>query len=296
MSNSRNYMFIFISLNLVLVAALNVNSLNNSIRHLLDHEYLQTIKFMAKFKALGGHNTSVDDVKAELCLKKLQSLMNEVTSESIGFLDAAGKPGSGIISGNLIWIGNYGTCETLRDLTKQNYRNCEVTATVSLAGVPLPNPMKWTGCLPPQCLHGNLNGALPFIGEWVSNKTNGSISFSHGDWLSECSSELHLDAGACAAITILSAIGLLVAAGTLWLFIRPIVPCIYGKDDNKELIELLQSNIPVQVEYRPLLHRKHPTLVQFLQQDVGHYESTHCKEGIHARVSVCNHKKSCSFH
>ena len=249
---------------------------------MLDHEYLKTITFLGKFKVLGVQNPDIDDKKTEMCLTKLQSLMNERTPESIGFMDAAGKPGPGIISGNLIWIGNYEMCETLRNLTKENYRNCKVTASIAVAGVTLPNPVKWTGCLPPQCLNGNLDGVLPQFSDWVSDKTNGSISFNPEEWSSECSSDIKLDTGAYVAIIILGIIGILVAVGTLWHFIQPIILSFKEVDDNEEL-ELLQcSNTELQRKQDKA--KSDPLMIKIiscfaLQRTIGELVSTETKPG-----------------
>ena len=216
-------------------------SVNSSILQLMNQDYLKTVKFLSKFQVLGAQNLKIDEEKSEVCLSKLESLMTLKTPESLAFIDAAGKPLAGITSGNLIWIGNYEMCQTLRNITKKNYRNCKVTASLSLAGVTLPNAVKWTGCLPPQCLNGNLDGALIKIGNWLSEKSNGSISFNSEKWSVECSHDLKLDTGAKFGLGVLSTLGLLVAGGTLYHLLKPLVLSFYEEGET-ENIELLQTS------------------------------------------------------
>ena len=234
----RHFQGICIFFGSFLVLSTADQSLNNSILHLLNHEYITTVEFLSKFKFLRGQEPSTDITKTKICLEKLRNLTTETTPESLGFLDAAGKPGAGILSGNLMWIGNYELCQTLRNLTKTNYQNCKVTGSVVLAGVALPNPVKWTGCLPSQCQDGVLGSALPHFGKWVKDITNGSVSFAPDAWLSECTTDLQFDAGAYAAIIILSIIGIFVLAGTLWHFVYPALVNVNEGNEDKNL----QSN------------------------------------------------------
>ena len=145
-----------------------------------------------------------------------------MTEESISFLDAAGKPAPGLTAGNLIWVGSYEMCDSLRNLTKTNYQNCKVTGLLSIGGVPIPEPLTWTGCLPSECLDGNLAGsALPYLSVWLNETTNGKVVADK--WGVECEEELEVDAGAYAAITFLAVVGSLVVCGTIWHLLHSIL-------------------------------------------------------------------------
>ena len=159
------------------------------------------------------------------CLNKLKSLVDitSITAESELFLDAAGKPSAGLTTGNHFWIGDYEMCKTLRNVTRQDYRSCKVTAQAFIEKSPIPLTLTWTGCIPEQCQNGSLTEVLPLLGDWVTEKTKGQITLNRNKWTSDCETDLELDAGAYAAITFLAIVGFLVVGGTIWHIAHPII-------------------------------------------------------------------------
>ena len=182
------------------------------------------------------------------CLNKLKSLVDitSITAESELFLDAAGKPSAGLTSGNLFWIGDYEMCETLRNVTKQDYRSCKVTAQAFIEHSPIPLTLTWTGCIPQQCQNGSLTEVLPLLGNWVTEKTKGLITLNPSKWTSDCEAGVEYDAGAYAAITFLAIVGFLVVVGTIWHIAHPIILSLgqkYNYDDNTVDVDLDNGGI-----------------------------------------------------
>ena len=50
-------------------------------------------------------------------------------------MDSAGKPGSGIMTGNMIMMGNYDQCQSLKNASANYYDYCTVKAQALLGGV-----------------------------------------------------------------------------------------------------------------------------------------------------------------
>ena len=77
------------------------------------------------------------------CSAKISQLSAGIESgnlESIAFLDALGKPGPGVTTGNFLWLGNYDMCGVgaLGNQTSgYMYKNCVVMATLKLGSFPL---------------------------------------------------------------------------------------------------------------------------------------------------------------
>ena len=50
----------------------------------------------------------------------------------ISVFDALGKPPSGILNGNTIFMGSYDSCKSIQTSTKGFYKSCKILASVLL--------------------------------------------------------------------------------------------------------------------------------------------------------------------
>ena len=179
---------------------------------------------------------------ATKCTAKLSQLTSGLASfnpESIAFIDALGKPGPGITTGNFLWLGNYEMCGTgalENEATGYKYDNCVVSASLTLGGYPL--ALTWTGCSPPECKsNDDLQNVFKLIADLINK--SGIIHTDPSTWTIMCDVEQEFDAGAYAAVTIVSLFVVLVLIGTLWSLLQPIIISIVeqGKEDTTVLID-----------------------------------------------------------
>ena len=216
-----------------LIASSSTSSKEENTLHLNKRRNVEELRSILKFIGVPDIRSSLKphlDEKlffeaSSECLNKLKSLVDitSITAESELFLDAAGKPSAGLTTGNHFWIGDYEMCKTLRNVTRQDYRSCKVTAQAFIEKSPIPLTLTWTGCIPEQCQNGSLTEVLPLLGDWVTEKTKGQITLNRNKWTSDCETDLELDAGAYAAITFLAIVGFLVVGGTIWHIAHPII-------------------------------------------------------------------------
>ena len=190
-------------------------------------------KIFASFEGFGN---------ATKCAAKLSQLTSGVASfspESIAFIDALGKPGPGVTTGNFLWLGNYEMCGTgalENEATGYKFDNCVVSASLALGGYPL--ALTWTGCSPPECKsNADLQNVFKQIADLINK--SGIIHTDPSTWTIMCDVKQEFDAGAYAAVTIISLFVVLVLVGTLWYLLQPIIISILeqGKDDTTVLID-----------------------------------------------------------
>ncbi|KAL5253216.1 hypothetical protein ACHWQZ_G013107 [Mnemiopsis leidyi] len=176
------------------------------------------------------------------CGAKISQLVTDIKTgnpESVAFLDALGKPGPGVTTGNFLLLGNYDMCGTgaLGNQTSGNvYKNCVVMATLKLGSLPL--SLTWTGCSPPECSStSDVRGVLDQIAALI-NKSR-IIQTDPSSWSVQCDVEQKFDAGAYVAVMILSLSGFLVVVGTMWYLLEPVVLSITdrGRDDTTVLVQ-----------------------------------------------------------
>ena len=176
------------------------------------------------------------------CSAKISQLSAGIEAgnlESIAFLDALGKPGPGVTTGNFLWLGNYDMCGegALGNQTSgYKYKNCVVMATLKLGGFPL--SLTWTGCSPPECSSTlDLKEVLDQIAALINK--SGMIQTDPSSWSVQCDVEQEFDVGAYVAVTIISLFGFLVVMGTLWYLLEPIVLSFtnQGRDDTTVLVQ-----------------------------------------------------------
>ena len=182
---------------------------------------------------------------ATKCTAKLSNLIKSLETgnpESIAFLDALGKPGPGLTTGNLLWLGDYEMCGkgALGNMTTGNiYKNCAVSGAVVLGNFPF--TLSWTGCSPPEC-KGKAD--LQPIFEQIAAELNKiGLKTDPASWTAVCDVDQEFDAGAYAAVTIISIFGFLVVVGTVWYLLEPIIVSFMEreKDDTAVLVEAEES-------------------------------------------------------
>ncbi|XP_063685950.1 O-acyltransferase like protein-like [Bolinopsis microptera] len=180
---------------------------------------------------------------ATKCTAKLSQLTSGLASfnpESIAFIDALGKPGPGVTTGNFLLLGNYEMCGTgalENKATGYKYENCVVSAAFTLGGY-RPLALTWTGCSPPECKSNNdLQNVFKHIADLINK--SGIIHTDPSTWTIMCDVKQEFDVGAYAAVTIVSLFVILVVVGTLWHLLEPIIISILeqGKDDTTILID-----------------------------------------------------------
>ena len=176
------------------------------------------------------------------CTAKLTELVEGIISgslspESIAFLDALGKPGPGITLGNFLWLGNYEMCGKGALATTENkYQNCVLTGTLYLGYYPL--NLTWTGCSPPECRKkGDFQDIFKQIAVLINK--SGMIKTDPASWNAQCDVDQEFDAGAYAAVTVVSIFGLLVVVGTVWYLLEPIILSFMerNRDDTTVLVD-----------------------------------------------------------
>ena len=197
----------------------------------------------SSFKGFGNLGNLGNQTQCNAKLSQLTSGLTSFNPESIAFIDALGKPGSGITTGNFLWLGNYEMCGTgalENETTGYKYENCVVSAPLTLGGYPL--GLVWTGCSPPECRStADLQDAFKQIATLINK--SGIIHTDPAKWTAQCDVKQEFDAGAYAAVTIISIFTLLVVAGTLWFLLEPIIISFMegGKDDTTVLVDAEES-------------------------------------------------------
>ena len=160
------------------------------------------------------------------CTAKISQLSKGLQTgnpESVAFLDALGKPGPGVTNGNFLWLGAYEMCGkgALGNITTGYiYENCVISATLNLGVYPL--TLTWTGCSPPECKsQADLQDVLQQIATLINK--SGYIHTDPTSWTVLCDAKQEFDAGAYAAVAIISLFGFLVVVGTIWYLLEPII-------------------------------------------------------------------------
>ena len=197
------------------------------------------------------------------CNAKLSQLTSGLSSsnpESIAFIDALGKPGSGVTTGNFLWLGNYEMCGTgalENEATGYRYGNCVVSAALTQGGNPL--SLTWTGCSPPECkTKDDLQDVFKLIAGLINK--SGIIHTDPSTWNIMCDVKQEVDAGAYAAITIVSLFVILVMLGTIWHLLEHIIISFLrrGKDCTEVLVDA-EENIRADEDSCLLAREKHQT-------------------------------------
>ena len=190
-------------------------------------------------KILSGLKNFGNSTQCSAKISQLSAGIESGNLESIAFLDALGKPGPGVTTGNFLWLGNYDMCGVgaLGNQTSgYMYKNCVVMATLKLGSFPL--SLTWTGCSPPECSStSDLKEVLDQIAALI-NKSD-MIQTDPSSWKVQCDVEQKFDVGAYVAATIISLFGFLVVMGTMWYLLEPVVLSFtnQGRDDATVLVQ-----------------------------------------------------------
>ncbi|XP_046864834.1 nose resistant to fluoxetine protein 6-like [Xenia sp. Carnegie-2017] len=105
------------------------------------------------------------------CGKDLQMIANE-TAVMVKYIDAAGKPHSGLTEGNNYWGGAHEVCE-------YDIENAHVCGSLLLLQIPLlklnMQAIFWTGCFPQSCTSDNASAILKVATNQVSELTDKAV-------------------------------------------------------------------------------------------------------------------------
>lgn len=102
---------------------------------------------------------NINDV-SPMCLYELQKLRNQ-TAELVPVLDSFGKPASGILAGNLAWLGHFDQCMSI-----ESFRHCLVGMGANLStllGVSTVLPIQWGVCAPEVCSEEDVRNSLELL-------------------------------------------------------------------------------------------------------------------------------------
>ena len=116
-----------------------------------------------------------------------------------------------------------GTGALENEATGYKYDNCVVSASLAIGSYPL--SLTWTGCSTPECkTKDDLQNVFKQIADLINK--SGIIHTDPSTWTIMCDVEQEFDAGAYAAVTIVSLFAVLVLVGTLWYLLQPIITSI----------------------------------------------------------------------
>ncbi|KAK2556795.1 Nose resistant to fluoxetine protein 6 [Acropora cervicornis] len=83
---------------------------------------------------------------SKACETALVELLNSSRAFAT-YSDASGRPGSGILSGNLVWLGSYSQCQNT-----PGAKYCLAPSVqIEITGQPKPIPLEWGVCVPEAC-------------------------------------------------------------------------------------------------------------------------------------------------
>ncbi|GBM80809.1 Nose resistant to fluoxetine protein 6 [Araneus ventricosus] len=248
-------------------------SLKNSLEHIEGSKYLKLLsardrKFIDEVEYFFPRsiNTILPDLLAEdasdKCLLDLQYVFESLQSSeswALKMVDSFGKPSSGILLGNVRWLGEYNECRGVYAPPKENTgvgdfhgKYCTLQVLLQLGNMSL--PLSTAVCLPDSCsLNGTTFGSiiknfssilkryvsLPAFDERIDSVFNNAT-------LTCKATSRRLTAGAIAVILLLSIIALLAVIGSLMTAYEYFMAADVPKDSlcGKNLTALLEKCKP----------------------------------------------------
>ncbi|XP_022806962.1 nose resistant to fluoxetine protein 6-like [Stylophora pistillata] len=106
---------------------------------------------------------NISSVDAKVSKECWDAVLKLDASTIAHYLDALGKPGSGMLIGNFAMLGSYSECT--KTIADAHY----CTAFLSISSLPkdLPIPVPWGLCTPKQCSEHDITRALRFIFKFI---------------------------------------------------------------------------------------------------------------------------------
>lgn len=213
------------------------------------------------------------------CMTKLTSLITNFGSsdpakalESLYFVDAAGKPSSGLMTANSFMIGDYDQCQTMKNSSAGYYDSCTVTANAKLGNV-YPITITWTGCLPLECRSGDASDVQTELYSLINKYLGAAVYLIPGQATRTCATPMMWDTGAFVAATFMALFAVLVVVGTLWYCAEPIINSLTKPptEDTKVLVE----NEQVENVYEEIGPRNKASLIAGSEFNPASDELTH---------------------
>lgn len=219
-------------------------------------------------------NETDDSLK---CEKKILSLLESMTNSdesalALKFLDALGKPPSGFLDGNTMFMGSYDTCHA-SDLLSNGYKPCKIKATLILKNKVV-TPLTWTVCFPEECRGGNYTSLTQMILNLI-NKDSKMFHIPEDSIETSCAIDYQYTVGSYVAIVLVSVILFLVLVGTVWEPISVLALSLKFADDRKVLVNsediepeaILPDNSPLgdQQYVKPMNRSSNSSVGNFLQ-------------------------------
>lgn len=127
----------------------------------IQHEWHETTSHKKQIQT-----ANVSQCQIDLKLMFQQNNLNNASRETALALDAFGKPGSGILVGDYIWLGTYQECQ---DLTEFHYCLVDLQVNVTsvipatLKDIPLVVPIRWGTCFPQSCNEKDIFDSIPQV-------------------------------------------------------------------------------------------------------------------------------------